>query len=334
MATAYGATWERNLCSMAQAAFEVTTPRCAAGFTDQALLERAYAHCKEVTAAHGKTFYLASVLLPAEKCRAIRALYAFCRVTDDIVDAPPADGRDPAAELIEWRRTTSSLQLPASELVATAWLDTRMYYEVPCGYADQLIDGIASDLYRSRYDTFDQLATYAYRVASTVGLMSMHIIGLVPGVSRAEAMPYMIRLGVALQLTNILRDVGEDRRVGRVYLPAEELAAYGLAEHDLDRAQVDDRWRAFMRFQIARTRAIYAAGWPGVTMFSTDGRFAVAAACALYSAILDEIEANDYDVFTRRAHVSTWGKLRRLPGIWWRNRQHGPGDRRCKPRQV
>jgi phytoene/squalene synthetase len=248
---------------MAQEVFQVTTPCRAAAVAAQDLLEQADSRCKEVTAAHGKTFYLAGALLPVEKCRAIRALYAFCLVTDDIVDEPPTNSSNPAAALAEWRRTVRSLQPPSGELVATAWLDTRLRYEVPYGYADQLIDGIASDLHPRRYDTFDELTTYAYKVASTAGLMSMHIIGLVPGVSRAEAMPYMIRLGVALQLTNILCDVGENRRAGRVYLPLEELAAFGLGEEDLDCTQADDRWRAFMRFQIERTRAIYAAGPAG-----------------------------------------------------------------------
>ena len=142
-----------------------------------------------------------------------------------------------------------------------------------------------------------------------------------------DAVPYVIKLGVALQVTNILRDVGQDRRSGRVYLPAEELAEYGLTEADLARGEGDSRWREFMRFQIERNRALYRDAWPCVAMFDRDGRFAVAAACALYAAILDDVEAHDYDVFgssaarnSGRAHVSTWGKLRRLPGIWWRNK--------------
>jgi phytoene synthase len=127
-------------------------------------------------------------------------------------------------------------------------------------------------------------------------------------------------LGVALQLTNILRDVGEDWRVGRLYLPTDELAAFGLAEADLESGRVDERWRAFARFQIERNRRLYAEAWPGIAMLSKGGRFAAAAAGELYRAILDDIEAHDYDVFNRRAHVGTASKLGRLPGIWWRNR--------------
>ena len=121
-------------------------------------------------------------------------------------------------------------------------------------------------------------------------------------------------------MTNVLRDVGEDWRAGRIYLPLEELAEFGLTEDDVAQGQVDERWRALMRFQIARNRRLYDEALPGIRMLHPDGRFAVAAAGELYRAILDDIEAHDYDVFQRRAHVGAWGKLARLPGIWWRSR--------------
>ena len=144
----------------------------------------------------------------------------------------------------------------------------------------------------------------------------MHIIGF----AGEQAIPYAIKLGVALQITNILRDVEEDWCAGRVYLPMDELTAYGLSEADLVRKQVDDCWRAFMHYQIERNRRLYNEARPGIALLHRDGRFAVAAASDLYRAILNDIEAHNYDVFNRRAHVSAWGKVRRLPGIWWRNR--------------
>ena len=162
------------------------------------------------------------------------------------------------------------------------------------------------------------MAAYSYGVASTVGLMSMHIIGY----SDSDAVLYAIKLGVALQLTNILRDVSEDWRRGRLYLPLEELAAHGLSEADVEAGQVDDRWRAFMRFQIARNRDLYAEALPGIAFLNREGRLAVAAAAELYRAILNDIEAHDYDVFSRRAYVNAWNKLRRAPGIWWRSRRN------------
>jgi phytoene synthase len=282
--------------------------------SDPALLDRAYSYCDSITAAHSQTFYVATGLLPPAKRQAMRALYAFCRLSDDMVDCPVEDSD---VSLAAWHRTVLSPTPPRDDLVAIAWADTRVRYQIPLRYAEQLIDGVGRDLRQQRYSTFEDVARYAYGVASTVGLMSMHIIGC----AGEQAIPYAIKLGIALQMTNILRDVEEDRRASRVYLPMSELRAFGLTEADLNRGQVDGRWRAFLRFQIERNRRLYAEARPGIAMLSSDGRFAVAVASDLYRAILDDIEAHDYDVFHRRAHVSAWGKLRRLPGIWWRTRE-------------
>ena len=173
---------------------------------------------------------------------------------------------------------------------------------------------MARDLEQPRYATFDDLTTYAYGVASTVGLMSMRIIGY----RSAAAIPYAIKLGVALQLTNILRDVGEDYRSGRVYLPQDELAVFGITEDQIAAGRVDERWREFMRFQIARNRLLYKEAWPGIATLNRDGRFAIAAAATLYRGILDDLEANDYDNFKRRSHVNQRGKVARLAQAWWR----------------
>jgi phytoene synthase len=312
MATMQPQTWEGTLLLLAHEARHTTTA-VPMPIGDPVLLDYAYAECQAVTAEHSRTFYTATSLLPPDKQRAMRALYAFCRMSDNIVDGP---GTDVEAALADWRRRALSRLPPADDLVATAWADTRRRYRIPQRYAEQLIEGVARDLRQTRYQTFDDLAAYCYGVASTVGLMSMHIVGF----AGPEAISYAVKLGVALQLTNILRDVAEDYRYGRVYLPQGELAAFRLTEADLARGQIDARWREFMRFQIARNRRLYAEAQPGIALLNQDGRFAVAAAAELYRAILDDIEAHDYDVFSRRAHVTTWGKLRRLPGIWWRSR--------------
>jgi phytoene synthase len=283
---------------------------------DPGLLEKAYHHCEAVTAFHSRTFHLASGLLPPSKRRAVRALYAFCRTSDDLVDQAPGDAR---AALAIWAKSALGPQSSGSSalnddaLTVLAWTDTRHRFSVPLLYAQQLLQGMAADLECVRYQTFDELAEYCYRVASTVGLMSMHIIGY----SGSEAIPFAIRLGVALQMTNILRDVGEDWRNGRLYLPQQELTAFGLSEADVAAGRVDDRWRAFMRFQIERTRRLYDESWPGIRMLDPDGRFATAAAAQLYRAILEDIENHDYDTFNRRAHIGALGKLRRLWSIWW-----------------
>jgi phytoene synthase len=292
------------------------------------MLRAAYMHCERFTKSHSRTFYIASSLLPPAKRRAVRALYAFCRVSDDLVDR---EGGDPSSALEDWRALSNlwtddrrpatgepyplhitHYALRTNHLVALAWADTRLRYGIPGLYAQQLLDGVARDLEVTRYATFEELAAYCYGVASTVGLMAMHIVGF----STVDAVPYAVKLGVALQLTNILRDVGEDWRAGRVYLPRDEMEAFGLEEADLRAGQVDDRWRRFMRFQIDRNRRLYREAWPGISMLSRDARPAIAAAAGLYRAILIDIERHDMDVFTRRAHLSGWEKVRRLPAAW------------------
>lgn len=299
--------WERYLLALAQEArdsFTAPTP-----IADQVLLARAYGHCRELTRRHSRTFFAAASLLPPAQRVAVWALYAFCRTSDDLVDFPAAD---PATSLSAWRQQSLAAMPAPENLAAVAWADARRRYAIPRRYAEQLLDGVERDLHQSRYLTFEALTAYAYGVASTVGLMSMHIIGF----AGAAAIPYAIKLGVALQLTNILRDVGEDWQLGRLYLPLDELAEFDLTETDIAAGRVDGRWRAFMRFQIARNRRLYAEAWPGVPMLHPRGRAAVAAAGEFYRAILADIERHDYDVFTRRAHTGWADKLACLPAVW------------------
>jgi phytoene synthase len=150
--------------------------------------------------------------------------------------------------------------------------------------------------------------------------MSMHITGF----DGPAAIPYAVKLGVALQVTNILRDVAEDWRNGRLYLPKEELSGFGLSETDIAAGQVTPRWRDFMRFQVARNRQLYQEAWPGIGLLHSEGRLAIGAAADLYRAILNDIERRDYDVFSGRAYVGSWGKLRRIPSVWWRTRGASP----------
>lgn len=301
------ASWEHRLIELAEIAAPPRTKQVISYWAGDAALHQGYRKCAAITRAHSKSFHLASGLLPEEKRSAVRALYAFCRTVDDIVDRPTSVERD--ASLEYWRRQVQAVSDPAqADSVAAAWGDTLLRYHIPRHYALQLIDGVARDISQMRYATFDDLSTYCYGVASTVGLMSMHIVGFVSN----EAVPYAIKLGVALQMTNILRDVGEDYRNGRVYLPRDEMDAFGVSERALASGIVTDKWRDLMRFQIARTRDLYAQAWPGIRMLEREGRLAIAAAGSLYRGILEEIERNDYDVFSRRASVSAWSKIQRV----------------------
>jgi 15-cis-phytoene synthase len=302
--------WERNLLALAheaQMGYEKREPANILFRQDN--LMRAYARCEETTSSHSRSFYLATSLLPEEKRRSVRALYAFCRTADDIVD----EGMEPRQETLAQYKLTSLSNRPSpDDNIATAWAHTRHKYRIPIRYAEQLLEGIEYDLSRERYKSFDELVVYCYRVASTVGLMSMHIIGF----DRKEAIPYAIKLGIALQLTNILRDVGEDWRNGRLYLPLDDLVAFGLRESDIAAGVIDDRWIAFMRFQIERARQLYLEAQPGIALLHRHGQMAVASAASLYKGILDDIEAHNYNVFTRRAHVRGTKKLSKLFGVY------------------
>lgn len=306
------ARWENHLLALAGNVPHPSSRPFFSYWAGDASLRKAYAVCNAVTAGHSKSFYLASAFLPEEKRSAVRALYAFCRTVDDIVDDPSADKRED--HLHYWRSVVQGGAYPDTDLVAAAWADTLARYHIPRHYAIQLIDGVNRDMTQTRYQTFDDLATYCYGVASTVGLMSMYIVGF----KTNEAVPYAIKLGVALQMTNILRDVGEDFRNGRVYLPREELAFYGIREEDIAAGKVTDAWRQFMKFQISRTRQLYEEAWPGIKMLEREGQLAIGAAATFYAGILDALEANDYNNFNQRASLSAWEKASRIPALWWR----------------
>ena len=278
-------------------------------------LGESYALAREITRDASKSFYLSTLLLPRPKRRAIQALYAFLRTTDNIVD----DGGTGAtlAALEGWRGRSRRAVADQDHPVLLAWADTRERFAVPQALAEELIDGVAMDLTIARYDTFEALRRYCYCVASTVGLMSMHIIGSVDGRAEtmAEAAPYAAQLGLAMQLTNILRDVGEDARLGRIYLPQDELRGAGYGEEELLAGVITPRFRALLDTQIDRANALYEASMPGIALLHPESRFAIASAAAIYRGILPKIVANDYDVFTRRAHLNLREKLVILPRV-------------------
>jgi phytoene synthase len=335
------AHWEKNLLEMARQALDENVQHDTVETDNTALIQNAYDYCEMITRYHSKTFYMASGLLPGGKKQAVHALYAFCRVTDDMVDRPTSDAR---SSLEAWKKfirskdeadygdiyaKTDSTWKDSNvqgnfnhHLVGLAWRDTSKKHHIPPRYAEQLIDGVELDLEKNRYDSFHDLATYCYGVACTVGLMSMHIVGH----SGPNAISYAIRLGVGLQLTNILRDVGEDWRNQRIYLPRQEMEAFGITEETIATGRVNQNWRNFMRYQINRARQLYRDALPGVNLLDRQGRFAIAAAAELYEGILDDIEAHDYQVFDRRSGISNTAKLVRLPGIWWRSNISGYGS--------
>lgn len=290
--------------------------------TRLASLDDSYEMCRQITATYSKTFYMGTMLMPEAKRRAIWAIYVWCRRTDELVDGPRAEFTDDST-LDQWEQDLESIFAGhplADEDVAL--VDTLEQFPIDIQPFRDMIAGQRMDLYRSRYATFDELKLYCYRVAGTVGLMSAAVMGadttsgLAPWNQNKELVTpteEAIALGIANQLTNILRDVGEDARRGRIYLPQEDLALFNYTEDDLFAGVVDERWQELMRFQIQRARKFYTDAEYGIRQLSPDARFPVWAALMLYRKILDVIEENDYDVFRKRAYVPGWRKLMCLP---------------------
>lgn len=277
-------------------------------------LQDAYRVCRDITRHHSKSFFFSTLFLPPEKRKAILALYAFCRTSDDTVDM--AEG-DPALALIDWIRKVRRLPT-VDEPVLLAWYDTRTRYNLSLQLVDELLAGVAMDLSINQYATFSDLWLYCYRVASVVGLLSMGILGY-----GDHAEPYAIKQGVALQLTNILRDVGEDARRGRVYLPREDLARWGLSTEDIFNEVYNEQFCNMMRFEIDRTYRLYDESWLGIALLPSESRLAVGVAASVYRGILKKIERNHYDAYRYRAHLTSAEKFLMLPRIWYRIHQLG-----------
>lgn len=299
-------------------AYDGRAAHCLAGATRPSPdMLWAYKACTDIIKHHSKSFYFSARLLPANKRSSIMALYAFCRLSDDLVDEADEQGdREHARMALEQWAEVCSDGSDKEHPVVQAWGDTRTRFGIPPELPEELLAGIRMDLSISRYETWDELWVYCYRVASTVGLMSMYITGT----ETMEAVPFAIQLGVALQLTNILRDVGEDARVGRIYLPAEDLERFGYTEDMLLSGRVNSNFINLMNFEIKRAEALYCAAQEGIAMLPADSRLGVAAAASVYRGILRKIVVARYDVFNHRAHLSTGEKVRALPGLWWRSR--------------
>lgn len=264
--------------------------------------------------------------MSAAKRRAIWAIYVWCRRTDELVDGPNALLTTDET-LDQWERRLEAIFAGhPHDSLDVALVDTLEHFALDIQPFRDMIAGQRMDLYRSRYQTFDELHLYCYRVAGTVGLMSTTVMGTAPILRTApwdqpklhDPIDEAVALGIANQLTNILRDVGEDARRGRIYLPLDDLALFNYTEEDLFKGVVDDRWRSLMQFQIRRARKFYAQAESGIGALSEDARWPVWSASMLYSQILDVIERNQYDVFQRRAYVPSLRKMSSLPIAWLR----------------
>lgn len=278
----------------------------AAGITDPAL-QASYQRCRRLNAEHGKTYFLATRLLPAAKRPFVHALYGLARYADEIVDTidPAFTAQQRADALGRWSdRFLADLTRGHSEdPVAAAAVDTAVRWAIPTVHFEAFFHSMRMDLTVESYQTYEDLTEYVYGSAAVIGLQMVPI--LEPRSDRAYE--HARDLGIAFQLANFIRDVGEDLLRGRIYLPLRELAAHGVTPADVRARRVDDNWREALADQIGRVRQLQARANPGIGMLAPDSQQCIAAASELYCGIVDEVEANDYDVFTRRATVA-WSR--------------------------
>ncbi|CAE7414498.1 CYP97B2 [Symbiodinium pilosum] len=294
-------------------------------------LEKAYKQCQEVTKEYSKTFYLGSQLLDQDEQRVVWAIYNWCRSTDELVDGPEA-ANTTMADLEEWEERLNrifQLEVPADgDPADLAMVDSIRKFSLIQRPFQDMVGGMAMDLVKERYATFYELEVYCYRVAGTVGIMTLPVLGFDPMQNFTEEMQEetiaaAMSLGVAFQLTNILRDVGEDARRGRIYVPLEDLARFGISEDEvLAASQAEDllyheqKWKDFMEFEMKRCEEEYEKAKAGIVGLSEVNRLGVMAALYVYGDILQRIRENGYDNLSRRAYVPFIDKVFLMGKAW------------------
>jgi 15-cis-phytoene synthase len=278
--------------------------------------------CGNIVRRHARTFALASAFLPLQKRRATYALYAFCRLADDAVDRAGPTGKDAVRASLRALRGQLDAALTGGfagpVMHETAWAIRR--YGIPMAPIDELVDGVARDLDPTDYRDWPSLQAYCEGVASSVGELCTHVFGVVGGESmRADAIVCARTLGVAMQITNILRDVGEDAGNGRCYLPDDALRAVGLTREQVLARDVDVRspaWKAMMRHFVAQARQLYREALPGIDLLAPDSRRCAQACAVGYAAILEAIEEAEYDTIASRAHIGFRRKTRLMLSLY------------------
>lgn len=275
-------------------------------------LQQAYEHCRRVTRRRAKNFYYAFVALPRSKRMGIYAAYAFCRQCDDYSDEE-ASLKEKARLLQEYRtQLGQAFQGSPSGPVFIALMDTVRKYDIPHEYLEEVISGVEMDLTTTRYPTFDDLRQYCYRVASVVGLICIQIFGYRDERARECA----VDMGIAMQLTNILRDIEEDRRRDRIYIPLDELERFGCSEDDLGRGIASPEFIEMMKYQVARAREYFTRSRRLLPLLDARSRLCPAVLQGIYMKLLDRIEARGYDVFNGRVRLTTGEKVGLTGKIW------------------
>jgi phytoene synthase len=282
-------------------------------------LRKSYLACKRLNSKHGKTYYLATLLLPPHKRPFVHALYGFARYADEIVD--DLDSTLTPNEKAEWLNRWSNQILQdirsekSSDHIGRALIDTVKRFDIPIAHFEAFLNSMAMDLTVTEYQRYEDLMEYVYGSAAVIGLEMVPILGIAAKFQsdkkfRVAADEAAKKLGIAFQLANFIRDVGEDLERGRVYLPMQEWQKFGVTRKDLEQRIVTSEIREAMKFQIDRVRKLQIEAAEGIKYLSTDSQPCILAASELYCGIVDEVEKIDYQIFTKRAKTSSWRRLK------------------------
>jgi len=266
-----------------------------------------FAYAKAITAHFSKSFYLSTCLLPKHKRWATFALYGFCRHIDNLTDNPRerSDGElQHELKYLEHEIRIAYRTGESEHPIIGPYIAVAKKYEIPIDYSSDLIEGVRMDTSIRRYETFDDLYLFAYRVAGVVGLMMTPVLGY----RDPAAMEFAEKLGVAMQLTNILRDIKEDKEMDRIYLPQDEIRSFGLDADHFFEEKMSENFRKLMKYQIDRAHQFYEEAERGIKMLDRDAQFAIYSASKIYRGILRKIEMRDYNPFLGRGYVPQFKK--------------------------
>lgn len=268
----------------------------------------AFEHARRITAYYSKSFYFSARMLPSKQRWATYALYGFCRYCDNLIDVPRRRTKSDLLREIQFVAEELQIAYDTGESehpVIRAFILVAKSYGIPMAYPLDLLKGVAMDIQQTRYKTFDDLSLFCYRAAAVVGLMMTHVLGY----KDDRAFDYAKQLGIAMQLTNILRDVKEDKEMGRIYLPQTELVQFGVSERHIFDEIMTPQLRALMKFQVERAERYYAEAIPGISLLNTDSQYAIYSAAKIYRGILRKIEARGYNPFLGRVFVPSIEKM-------------------------
>ncbi len=284
-----------------------------AGITEPSL-RASYAECKRLNALHGKTYYLATLLLPPEKRPFVHALYGFARYADEIVDdlASELTDSEKAEHLRTWGQgVLADIRAGRShDHIGRALVDTVQRFSIPIAYFEAFLHSMEMDLTVTEYQSYEDLMEYVYGSASVIGLEMLPILGSLSPETAPETVMAAEKLGTAFQLANFIRDVGEDLDRGRIYLPISELQAHGVSYEMLEARILTPQIRSALQEQIARVRRLQREAEPGIALLAPESRACIQTASELYCGIVDEVERIDYQIFTHRAKTSTWRRIK------------------------